>query len=528
MSSAPTRSRTPGRSVGSSVADDRRFDVAVIGAGFGGLGTALSLAERGARVALFESLNYPGGCASTFERDGHRFESGATLFSGLAPGQLFGTWIERYGLDVQVEWIDPVIELRTPDWKLAVTRDRHKLVQAFQRFPDAPHDELERFFRMQRKVADLLWGVLEDPERLPPFGARGLLRNLRHAAHALPVARWVGRPLFDVLKSYGLADFAPLRTYLDALCQITVQCSAAEAEAPFALGAMDYVYRGTGHVRDGIGSLAWGLVDGLTSQGARVSLSDRVRSIERTGSAWRVSSRRGAIEADTVVANVLPHGLRKLLGVEPGALRKLDRTARDVERSWGACMLYLTARAPQNASPEAAHLELVHDPKKPLVEGNHIFCSIASAADRGRTPQDDPRLRTMTVSTHLPMKQLRTRASEEQGEYVQDVQQRMRRTLSALAPEWELGVTRSMPASPRTFERFTGRYAGYVGGAPRRVGEVRYTGLLPRPVLPGLFLVGDSVLTGQSTLATALGGVKVADTIARTLSPTSTRNGAQQ
>ena len=38
----------------------------------------------------------------------------------------------------------------------------------------------------------------------------------------------------------------PLRIYLDALCQITVQCGLAEAEAPLALAAMDakdYVHR---------------------------------------------------------------------------------------------------------------------------------------------------------------------------------------------------------------------------------------------------------------------------------------------
>jgi phytoene dehydrogenase-like protein len=67
------------------------YDVIVIGAGFGGLGTALSLAERGARVCLLEALRYPGGCASTFTKNvrdaqGHvhacRFDAGATVVSG--------------------------------------------------------------------------------------------------------------------------------------------------------------------------------------------------------------------------------------------------------------------------------------------------------------------------------------------------------------------------------------------------------------------------------------------------------------
>ncbi len=72
-----------------------------------------------------------------------------------------------------------------------------------------------------------------------------------------------------------------------------------------------------------------------------------------------------------------------------------------------------------------------------------------------------------------------------------------------------------MTASPRTFERFTGRPLGYVGGVPRRAGLHNYERLGPTEVLQGLFLVGDSVFPGQSTLATALSGVKAADRISR-------------
>jgi phytoene dehydrogenase-like protein len=38
-------------------------DALVVGAGFGGLGAALSLAERGAWVVIYEALKYPGGHA---------------------------------------------------------------------------------------------------------------------------------------------------------------------------------------------------------------------------------------------------------------------------------------------------------------------------------------------------------------------------------------------------------------------------------------------------------------------------------
>jgi phytoene dehydrogenase-like protein len=89
----------------------------------------------------------------------------------------------------------------------------------------------------------------------------------------------------------------------------------------------------------------------------------------------------------------------------------------------------------------------------------------------------------------------------------------MRETLRSLAPEWEKDVLVDMTASPRTFERFTGRFLGFVGGVPRRAGLHNYRGLAPRHVLPGLFLVGDSRFPGQSTLAAAVGGRKLAEAL---------------
>ena len=96
----------------------RSADTVVIGAGFGGLGAALRLAELGAKVVLCETLRYPGGCASTFSRSGYRFEAGATLFSGLGEGQLFSKWNEAFDLGLRFDLLDPLVELRTGDWSL--------------------------------------------------------------------------------------------------------------------------------------------------------------------------------------------------------------------------------------------------------------------------------------------------------------------------------------------------------------------------------------------------------------------------
>ncbi len=487
------------------------YDAVVVGAGFGGLATALELAQRGARVVLCETLNYPGGCASTFHRDGHAFEAGATLFSGFEPHQLFGRWIRQHGLDVTVDWLDPVVELRAPGLRLPVHRDRERFMAELLALPGAPVRELRSFFSLQQRVSEALWPLFDAPELLPPLDLRALLRHAARAHRYTPLVRWMGRPLGAVLARHGLEGFAPLRTYLDALCQITIQCNSTEAEAPFALAAMDYYWRGTGHVRGGIGKLAGALVEAIQRLGGEVLYANRVKALTAVPGGWRVDTRRGVLQARHVAANVLPQGLLKLLGQSPEHLPRLGGLAGRVSEGWGAAMLYLVARAPEGESPSAHHLELVQDAGAPFVEGNHLFASISGEADEGRAP---PGQRTLTVSTHVPLRTLAGLSREEQGHYIAGIQARMRTGLQRLAPEWMADVRHELTASPRTFERFTRREAGAVGGVPRRAGLGNYRDPGPRQVLDGLWLVGDSVFPGQSTLATAVGGVRTAACIA--------------
>lgn len=289
-------------------------DVAVVGAGFGGLACALELADRGARVTLFEQLRYPGGCASTFTRAGHRFESGATLFSGFDDPMLFARWIREHHLDVRFVPLDPVIELRAPGLSLSVPPDRDRFVASLEALPDAPSARLRAFFDEQARVADALWSLFDDPSLLPPLGPSALVRHAMRIPRYAPLLRLVGRPLAAMLARHGLTRFTPLRTWLDAVCQITVQCSVDEVEAPFALAAMDYAFRGTGHVHGGIGTLAWALARRVETLGGTLRFSDAVREISREGNVWRIESRKGTTRASHVVANLTPHALRRLTG----------------------------------------------------------------------------------------------------------------------------------------------------------------------------------------------------------------------
>jgi phytoene dehydrogenase-like protein len=484
------------------------YDVAVVGAGFGGLSAALRAQELGGRTVLFEALNYPGGCASTFQRGGARYESGATLFSGFAPDGLMTRWVQTYSLPVEFQPLNPMVTLRSSAGSLRLGADRDDVIRQLCNLAPGHAAGIRGFFALQRLVADALWPTLNEPRLLPPFNTM-MLKHLRALPAYLHIATLAGRRLGQVIARYGLQDCEPFMVMANAVCQITVQTSANEAETPIALSAMDYFYRGTGHIRGGIGMLSTSLVEALRAGGADVRMPDRVRALRRVNDGWEVESRSTTIRARHVVANVLPAALRELLAPEFSLTPRVTRLQQQVEAGWGACMLYL--QLVPDGGEFAHHLQLIGDTARPFLDGNHVFVSMSGASDGARGPDG---VQTATVSTHVAMAGLRESDEAATAARVEAIQQQMRATIAVMAPEVEARILRSMPGSPRTFARFTRRSEGLVGGIPRRASLSHYRDLWPAPVAPGLWLVGDSVFPGQSTLACAVGGHRVVDALA--------------
>lgn len=465
-----------------------RVDVVVVGAGFGGLSAALELAEQGRRVVVCEALNIPGGCAATFERGGARYEAGATMFAGFAEGQWMHHLVRKHALEVQVDLLDPVAHFRTPDVHLEVSADREAFVQQLAGLPGAPPG-IRPFFAEVRDTADTLWQLFDTPSLLPPLSMGALWAHAVRSPRYVGLLRGIGRPLAARMRAHGVHTFTPLRSWLDAACQITVQAGVERAEAPIAMAAIDYFFRGTAQIRGGIGSLADAFIGAIERRGGEVRLANRVKALERVHGGWRVETRRGALLAEHVVANALPQDVDRLLGREPAGWR-----VEAVRSSWGAAMLYLRVALDD---PGPLHVQAVLDPGRPMVEGNLVLVSVNPA---GEGP------RTATVSTHVHLEEpMPTRMAA--------VQQTLRANVEHHLPE--LQILDQMTASPRTFQRFTRREAGRVGGVPRHAGLAPYLDLWPVQHQRGLWLVGDSVFPGQSVLAVTLSGHRVAEAIRR-------------
>lgn len=144
--------------------------------------------------------------------------------------------------------------------------------------------------------------------------------------------------------------------------------------------------------------------------------------------------------------------------------------------------------------------------REPLGEGNSVFVSLSPEWDGGRAP---PGKRAVTISTHTDLRPWWELYENDRPAYQERKAAWAERVLAAaeIALPGLRGATQlMMPGTPVTFQRFTGREHGWVGGYPQSSLMRTHA----PSVLPRIWMVGDSIFPGQSVTAVALGGLRIA------------------
>lgn len=482
----------------------------MIGAGVGGLATAALLARAGLDVTVLEAHVYPGGCAGTFYHQGYRFDAGATLAGGFYPGGPMDQLARAVGID---HWparpSEPAMAVHLPDNSTIVRWTDHRRVQEHRTAFGA---ESLSFWRWQERTADALWDLALRLPHWPPQTASDVVDLLRQGAGWLAADLHRLHPglMADALRPAAahLRNVPErLRLFVDGQLLIAAQTTSANANALYAASALDLPRRGVVHLEGGMGAISDTLAQAVKQHGGQIRYRQEVERIvvERDRPVGVETKRGEAIPADLVVANLPPWNIARLLGDHASrSLRSLPPMPKD---GWGAFMVY--AGVDQSVLPEDSALHHQVIVREPLGEGNSVFVSVSPAWDEGRAPAGR---RAVTISTHTALAPWWTlfetdRAAYEarQAAVAGHVLQAAERALPGLRDSADL----VMPGTPVTFQRFTRRAWGWVGGFPQtslfrawgpRLGE-------------GLWMVGDSIFPGQSTAAVALGGLRVGSAI---------------
>lgn len=495
---------------------EKQSKIVVVGAGIGGLTTAALLAKEGYDVTVLEAQTYPGGSASTFYHKGYRFESGATVAGGFqenGPHYIAGKMLD---IDWPVHKHDPAWVVHLPDRDIALTQDN---ADVLAKFP-----QTEVFWEEQSQIADIAWSLSAQGLPWPPsdlaelwqLAKVGLLnfpRDLRVIPFALStVKQWVKRK--------GFGDNKEFLRFLDATLLISAQTTSDYVNAVYGATAMDLPRQGVYHVDGGIGGIAETLVNKIHELSGDVLYRQKVTRISvENGRATGVYARKGRhntveqfFPADFVLVNNTPWSLDNMLGDD--SPDKLKQEVRKRDFTQGAFVLHLGLDADKLPANLPDHHQIVKHYEGAMGEGETLYISLSPEWDVSRAPEGK---RAVTVSTHTQVQQwwdLLERDEQAYYERKEQFAESIIETIDSVIPNFKDTVSLCLPGTPVTYQFYTMRHKGMVGGFPQ---TSLFKARSPKIGIPNVRLVGDSIFPGQSTAGVTLGGIRVAKDVQRNL-----------
>src|SRR5664279_4254379 len=136
----------------------KKKSVAIVGAGPGGLATAMLLAQRGFQVQVFEKQDVIGGRNAEVRLGEYRFDLGPTfLMMKFLLDELFAEGGRRSNDYLQFKKLDPMYELRFHDKTMLVHSDPQAMKAEIERIFPGEGAGLDRFFPRESQRFEKLY-----------------------------------------------------------------------------------------------------------------------------------------------------------------------------------------------------------------------------------------------------------------------------------------------------------------------------------------------------------------------------------
>ncbi|MGF1673519.1 MAG: C-3',4' desaturase CrtD [Rivularia sp. (in: cyanobacteria)] len=484
--------------------------VIVIGAGIGGLTAGALLARRGYEVLIFDQALVPGGCASTFKRKGFTFDVGATQVAGLEPGGIHHRIFSELEIELPAATpCDPACAVYLPGETTPINVWRNPQKWQEERLKQFPGSE--PFWNLLSTLFKASWKFQARDPVLPPRNWWDLLQlTTAVRPDTLITVPYTLFTVGDALRFTGQGNNHRLRTFLDLQLKLYSQVNAEETALLYAATALSVSQEPQGlyHLEGSMQVLSDRLVESLERDNGKLLMRHTVEQIkvennrvnavvirnQKTGESWTEST-------DHVVANVTVQNLVQLLGEK--APRGYKKRVENLPPASGAFVIYLGVD--QSAIPPECppHLQFLYDANGPIGENNSLFVSVSRPGD-GRASVGKA---TIIASSFVDADRW-----FNQDNYEDLKQSFTQQTISHLGKFFYLKpetIIHVEAATPRTFDNFTARDKGIVGGIGQRIPTFGPFGFANRTPIKNLWLVGDSTHPGEGTAGVSYSALTV-------------------
>lgn len=515
-------------------------DVAIVGAGLGGLMSGALLAKQGLRVAIFDGHYVAGGCATMFTRgrteERYCFDIGLHYIGECAPDGRITKMLDRLGIQLDFVPMDPdgfdTIVLPGLRFPIPADRDLYR-ERLLQHFPKEKRG-IDHYTRFLREVDVMFtssetrrskWGVLWDGV------TRGRLAlRYKDATMAEMLADVTTDPLLRgvILGQNGDYGLPP-----------------SKVSSMVHAGLANHYFRGAFYPRGGGQQIADAIADYIEAHGGAICLRRTVESILVEGGravGVRVRPQRGEaqeVKAKIVISNAdLRHTVKDLLPQE-----SLPEDWTKKAASWEmAGAIFITCLGVK-MDLEAAGMKRTNywvfntlDIEKVYATVNGgdwtphcAYITSASMKDpdsHGHAPDGVMSVESMTLAPGnaefwgVSPETIRKGGYRQIASYRErklQIEEAMIDRVDELFPGARAAVVFRESATPLSHIRYTGASEGSAYGISATPGQYLENRPSSRGPLPGLYLAGASTRSGHGVSATMRSGVNAARRVAAEL-----------
>jgi phytoene desaturase len=352
----------------------------VVGAGLGGLATALRLAHRGHRVTVLEKTDQVGGRNREVTVNGCTFDGGPTLMMMLDPFyKLFADVGEQLEDHLEITLCDPNYRVFFADGeRLDCTSNMARMIRQIERLsgPDAAAKYPQFIGRLAELYHDSIPNFVrrnyDSPLDLARPGSAAIAARHRMLGNlAKGVARYFDDPRLQML-----------------FCLQTMYLGLSPYQAPYVYAVLVYMEYGEGiwYPKGGMVEICRSVARLAERKGAEIRLNSPVAQIEGNRAILESGE---VVVGDAIVCNAdLPYAEKNLTPNDP----KTQRPSKPLRHSCSAYMMYMDYAG---QIPELLH----HN----IVLGGDFFRNLDQIFNRHEIP-DDPAFYSAISSKTDPQK----------------------------------------------------------------------------------------------------------------------------
>ncbi|MFA6281572.1 MAG: NAD(P)/FAD-dependent oxidoreductase [Candidatus Omnitrophota bacterium] len=489
------------------------YDTIVIGAGVGGLTSALKLSSCGKKVLVLEKQPVPGGCATTFSRRGFTFEASMHCVNSLGEGFEMRKFLEDLGVDKKVKFI------QLHNFCRAIYPD-HDFILDFNR--DNFFNYLKEQFSAEKENLEKLVSRMDKFYKQFDSFAHSQLPDILQFL-ILPFAY----PEIIKISSLSVSEFLDKYIKNEKLKSIISDLWKFVGVPPSKLSALymlvilrGYCFDKTCYVEGGYMQLFKVMAEQIRANGSELKYNTFVEKIliEKNKVKGVITNRGEKFLANSVISNAnAPLALGEMLDDMP-LKRYYKKQFSRLDKSVSVFQIYLGLNTPPKNLGMNTFMLSINDRYNHeesfsySLRGDYDNCLLEvvdhSQLDPSLAPQGKGTLLIMTLDSYDNWKDLTNDAyQQKKKESAQKIIQRCEKYLPGLLSHIELMEV----ATPKTVYRYTLAPEGAIYGFAHTVFQTGIFRLDQKTRVKGLFLAGSWTRPGAGVHACFISGIDAAE-----------------